>query len=84
VEFEGQDFRWAHGVSQRLCAGLSGQILNLSSLAADCGITHNTARAWISVLEASYILFLLQPHHANFNKRLIKSGQTLNRDFSGV
>ena len=57
----------------RLCAGRCGQILNLSSLAADCGITHNTAKAWISVLEASYILFLLRPHHANFNKRLIKS-----------
>ena len=57
----------------RLCAGRSGQLLNLSSLAADCGITHNTARAWISVLEASYILFLLPPHHANFNKRLVKS-----------
>lgn len=57
----------------RLCAGRSGQILNLSSLATDCGITHNTARSWVSVLEASYILFLLQPHHANFNKRLIKS-----------
>jgi hypothetical protein len=57
----------------RLCAGRSGQILNLSSLANDCGITHNTAKAWISVLEASYILFQLRPHYANFNKRLIKS-----------
>lgn len=57
----------------RLCAGRSGQLLSLSSLATDCGITHNTARAWISVLEASYILFLLPPHHANFSKRLIKS-----------
>jgi len=57
----------------RLCAGRSGQLLNLSSLAADCGITHNTAKAWISVLEASYILFQLRPHHANFNKRLIKT-----------
>ena len=57
----------------RLCAGRSGQLLNLSSLATDCGITHTTAKAWISVLEASYILFLLHPHHANFNKRLIKS-----------
>ncbi|MFN0315986.1 MAG: ATP-binding protein [Burkholderiales bacterium] len=57
----------------RLCAGHSGQILNLSSLATDCGITHNTAKAWISVLEASYIAFLLPPHHANFSKRLIKS-----------
>ena len=57
----------------RLCAGRSGQILNLSSLATDCGITHNTAKAWISVLEASYILFQLRPHHANFSKRLVKA-----------
>jgi hypothetical protein len=57
----------------RLCAGRSGQILNLSTLATDSGISHNTAKAWISVLEASYVLFLLRPHHANFRKRLIKS-----------
>lgn len=57
----------------RLCAGRSGHLLNLSSLAADCGITHNTAKAWISVLEASYILFQLRPHHASYNKRMIKS-----------
>ena len=57
----------------RLCAGRSGQLLNLSSLATDCGITHNTAKSWISTLEASYILFLLRPHHANFRKRLVKS-----------
>ncbi|MCF6239092.1 MAG: ATP-binding protein [Candidatus Marinimicrobia bacterium] len=57
----------------RMCAARTGQLLNLSSLANDCGITHNTAKAWLSVLEASYILFLLQPHHRNFNKRLIKS-----------
>lgn len=57
----------------RLCAGRSGQLLNLSSLATDCGITHNTAKAWISVLESSYILFQLRPHHVNFSKRLIKA-----------
>jgi len=57
----------------RLCAGRSGQLLNLTALASDCGITHNTAKAWISTLEASYILFLLRPHHANFRKRLVKS-----------
>lgn len=57
----------------RLCAGRSGQLVNLSSLATDCGITHNTAKAWISVLEASYILFLLRPHHVNFSKRLVKA-----------
>ncbi|MGE5528979.1 MAG: ATP-binding protein [Patescibacteria group bacterium] len=57
----------------RLCAGRIGQVLNLSSLGDDCGISHNTARAWLSVLEASYIVFLLRPHHKNFSKRLIKS-----------
>ncbi len=56
----------------RLCAGRTGQLLNLSSLATECGITHNTVKAWISVLEASYLIFLLRPHHANFNKRLVK------------
>ncbi|CAH2032537.1 AAA family ATPase [Trichlorobacter ammonificans] len=57
----------------RMCAARTGQLLNLSSLAADCGITHNTAAAWIAVLEASYIIHLLRPHHRNFNKRLVKS-----------
>jgi predicted AAA+ superfamily ATPase len=57
----------------RMCAGRTGQLLNLSSLASDCGITHNTALSWISVLEASYIIFLLRPHHRNFGKRLVKS-----------
>lgn len=56
----------------RLCAGRVGQILNLSSLAIDCGITHNTAKAWLSVLEASYLIFFLKPYYKNFNKRLIK------------
>ena len=57
----------------QMCAARSGQLLNLSSLAADCGITHNTAKSWISILETSYIVFLLTPHYQNFNKRLIKS-----------
>ena len=57
----------------RMCAGRTGQLLNLSSLANDCGITHNTANAWISVLEASYIVHLLPPHHQNFNKRMVKT-----------
>lgn len=56
----------------KLCAGRVGQLLNLSSLATECGITHNTAKAWLSLLEASFIVFLLQPHHKNFNKRLVK------------
>ncbi len=57
----------------QFCAGRSGQLINFSSLAADCGVTHNTAKAWLSVLEASYILFQLRPHHKNFNKRLVKT-----------
>lgn len=57
----------------RMCAARTGQLLNLSALAADCGITHNTARAWISVLEASYLVHLLPPHHRNFGKRLVKA-----------
>jgi len=56
-----------------MCAARTGQLLNLSSLASDCGISHNTAKSWISVLEASYLIFLLSPHHQNFNKRLTKS-----------
>ncbi len=57
----------------RLCAARTGQLLNLTGLATDCGISQNTARAWLSVLEASYVLHLLPPHHANFNKRLVKT-----------
>ncbi|MBF0503045.1 MAG: ATP-binding protein [Candidatus Riflebacteria bacterium] len=57
----------------RLCASRTGQILNLSALGAECGITHNTAKAWISVLEASYILVLLHSFHRNFGKRLVKA-----------
>lgn len=57
----------------KLCAGRAAQIVNLSSLANDCGINHNTARSWLSVLEASYIIFFVRPHYANFGKRLIKT-----------
>lgn len=56
----------------RSCAGRTGQLLNLSSLSIECGITHNTAKSWISVMEASYLVFLLRPHHINFNKRMVK------------
>lgn len=57
----------------RLCAGRTGQLLNLSALGEEAGISHNTAREWISVLEASYILHRLPPYHRNFNKRLVKT-----------
>lgn len=55
-----------------LCAGRVGQLLNLNGLANECGISHNTARDWMSVLEASYLVFRLQPYHVNFNKRIVK------------
>lgn len=55
-----------------LCAGRTGQLLNLNSLANDCGISHNTARDWLSVLEASFLVFRLPPYHENFNKRITK------------
>ena len=57
----------------RLCAGRSGQLLNASSLAADAGVSHTTVRRWLSILEASFIVYLLRPHFRNFNKRLVKS-----------
>lgn len=55
-----------------LCAGRVGQLLNLSSLGNELGIDHKTVRVWISILEASFVVFLLQPHHQNWNKRLVK------------
>ncbi len=57
----------------RLCAGRTGQLVNLSNLAGDCGITHNTAKAWLTVLEASYLVYLLPPYYRNFKKRLVKT-----------
>ena len=57
----------------RVCAGRNGQLLNFSSLAADCGISHSTARQWVSTLQASFLVTLIRPHHRNFTKRLIKS-----------
>lgn len=56
----------------RLCAGRTGQLLNLTNLAQEAGIAQSTARAWLSVLEASYIVFLLPPHHRNLGKRVVK------------
>ncbi len=57
----------------RLCAGRCGQLLNLAGLATDAGVSHSTARRWLSVLEASFLVALLRPHHKSFNKRLVKS-----------
>jgi len=57
----------------RLCAGRIGQPLNMSNLATDVGVAVNTIKAWLSVLEASYMIFMLPPYHKNFNKRQTKS-----------
>ena len=57
----------------RLCAARTGQLLNLSAVAGEAGIAHSTARAWLSILEASYIVMLLPPYHRNFGKRLVKT-----------
>lgn len=57
----------------RMCAARSGQLLNLSALGADCGISATTARDWMSVLETSYLVTRLLPHHRNFGKRLVKT-----------
>ena len=56
-----------------LCAGRTGQLLNLSNLANDAGISHSTAREWMAVLQASYIVYLLPPLYRNIKKRLVKS-----------
>ena len=57
----------------KICAGRCGQLLNLSSIGSEIGISHTTAREWLSLLEASYITFLLRPHHKNYNKRITKT-----------
>ncbi len=57
----------------RLCAGRVGQLVNLSSLGSDAGVSHTTARQWLTVLETSYIVFQLPPFYANVRKRLVKS-----------
>ena len=56
-----------------LCAGRTGQLINYSDLASDCGVSQPTARAWLGVLEASFIVFRLPPFHRNLGKRLIKT-----------
>lgn len=58
-----------------LLAGRIGQLLNLSSLANDVGVSVMTIENWISILEASYLVFRLQPHYKNFGKRYIKSSK---------
>ena len=59
----------------RLCAGRAGQLISYDSLASDAGISQPTAKSWLSLLQTSYICFLLLPHYRNFNKRIIKSSK---------
>ncbi len=56
----------------RLCAGRTGQLLNMNSLAVETGVDNKTIGAWLSVLEASFVVFRLQPYHKNYNKRIVK------------
>jgi hypothetical protein len=56
----------------KLCAGRTGQLLNMSNLAIETGIDSKTVSAWLSILESSFILFRLYPYHRNFNKRIVK------------
>ena len=57
----------------KLCAGRIAQLLNVASLATECGISVPTTNAWLSILETSYTIFMLKPYYKNFNKRLVKS-----------
>ncbi len=56
-----------------LCASRAGQLLNLNNIANECGISQPTAKAWLSILESSYIVFQLQPYYQNLSKRIVKS-----------
>lgn len=57
----------------RMMAARTGQLLNLNALSVDLGVAQTTAKAWLSILEASYITFRLPPYHTNFGKRLVKT-----------
>lgn len=57
----------------RACAARTASLLNMSELARDIGISTTTAKNWLSILEASGIIYLLEPFHTNLTKRLIKA-----------
>ena len=57
----------------RVLAGRTGQELNLSAVADQCGVAHGTIREWLSILEASFLVFRLPPYHKNYNKRVVKN-----------
>lgn len=57
----------------RLCAGRTGQIVNYTAFGNDCGVSHHTIKSWMSILESSFIVYLLQPYFVNFNRRITKT-----------
>lgn len=57
----------------KLCAGRTAQEINLSALGSDAGVSHNTVRSWLSVLETSYIIYRLPAWHANIRKQVVKA-----------
>ncbi len=73
----GRDLKRLHRIDEltkfhnflKFCAGRIGQVVNFSALAADCGISHTTARSWLTLLEASYVIFLLPPYARNLRKK---------------
>ncbi len=57
----------------KICATQIGQLVSYTTMANDCGVDLKTVKSWLSVLEASFIIFQIQPHHQHFRKRLTKS-----------
>lgn len=59
----------------QLCAGRVGQLLNVNALSSIAGLDYATTKSWLSILEASFVIYFLRPHHKNFNKRLVKQSK---------
>lgn len=57
----------------KLCAGYASQMININAISIDIGVDNKTIKHWFLVLESSFIIYFLQPHHRNFNKRLVKT-----------
>ncbi|MBY0478061.1 MAG: ATP-binding protein [Chitinophagaceae bacterium] len=64
----------------RLCAGRTGQLLNINALSIESGLDMRTVQAWLSILESSYIVYQLRPHSTNYNKRLVKTSKMYFHD----
>lgn len=64
----------------RLCAGRTGQLLNINALSIESGLNMRTVQAWLSILESSYIVYQLRPHSTNYNKRLVKTSKMYFHD----